>query len=574
MSGATDERVLATWLASLSDESLADLLDRRGISPDVAWRDFFDAAEALVDAASVDRALVRAPRDTLAALAAAADEGALAEPDRSRLVALALTRPDGAPYRTVAVRLRAHRDEHPQAFTRAPAHSDPLPADATAEAVAAERTSASVASLADVLFHALHAPLVRTAGGLVSATDRKGLVEDGVVTGADELDDLLRVAEAGGLIRGASRQWLVTSHGQDWLRASSAERWERVAAGILARMPEALRTEGGGHIPAAAWTDAFPLDAAWRAQAAFLHRTAEAWGLLAGADTETAWGAALRTRGRADAASLIAHLPPEIENVFLQADLSAIAPGPLRSALDLRLRSIAVRESRAQASTYRFTTESVAAGIADGETAESILSFLEGLSLTGIPQPLRYLVETTAARHGLVRVSGSADRTRVESTDDSLVATLEVDQSLRSLGLVRDGSGLASRVSRDGVYWALADARYPVVAVDETGTPEPVRRGRLAETVDADDDGYAALIERLRETIGADTEAAWRERELDQAVRARAEIVVVVRLPDGGSREFTLEATGLGGGRLRGRDRGADLERTLPVSSIVSVQPL
>ena len=50
-------------------------------------------------------------------------------------------------------------------------------------------------------------------------------------------------------------------------------------------------------------------------------------------------------------------------------------------------------------------------------------------------------------------------------------------------------------------------------------------------------------------------------------------IVVVVRMPDGSERSLTLEASGLGGGRLRGRDRGADVERTLPVSSIVSVRP-
>jgi hypothetical protein len=50
-------------------------------------------------------------------------------------------------------------------------------------------------------------------------------------------------------------------------------------------------------------------------------------------------------------------------------------------------------------------------------------------------------------------------------------------------------------------------------------------------------------------------------------------IVVVVRMPDGSERALTLEASGLGGGRLRGRDRGADVERTLPVSSIVSVRP-
>jgi len=49
-------------------------------------------------------------------------------------------------------------------------------------------------------------------------------------------------------------------------------------------------------------------------------------------------------------------------------------------------------------------------------------------------------------------------------------------------------------------------------------------------------------------------------------------IVVVVRMPDGSARSLTLEASGLGGGRLRGLDRAADVERTLPVSSIVSVR--
>ena len=56
-------------------------------------------------------------------------------------------------------------------------------------------------------------------------------------------------------------------------------------------------------------------------------------------------------------------------------------------------------------------------------------------------------------------------------------------------------------------------------------------------------------------------------------MRTKSEIVVVVRMPDGSERALTLEASGLGGGRLRGRDRDADIERTLPVSSIVSVQP-
>ena len=71
-----------------------------------------------------------------------------------------------------------------------------------------------------------------------------------------------------------------------------------------------------------------------------------------------------------------------------------------------------------------------------------------------------------------------------------------------------------------------------------------------------------------------DSDAAWLERELDQAVRARAVIDVTVRLPDGSARVFRLEATGLGGGRLRGRDRGADVERTLPLTHIDGVAPV
>ncbi len=83
---------------------------------------------------------------------------------------------------------------------------------------------------------------------------------------------------------------------------------------------------------------------------------------------------------------------------------------------------------------------------------------------------------------------------------------------------------------------------------------------------------YARLLATLRSGHSTDAAAAWLGRELEQAVRAKATIVVVVRLPGGDERTFTLEASGLGGGRLRGRDKGADVERTLPVTSIVSVR--
>ena len=107
---------------------------------------------------------------------------------------------------------------------------------------------------------------------------------------------------------------------------------------------------------------------------------------------------------------------------------------------------------------------------------------LSALSLTCIPQPLDYLIESTAARHGLVRVrsDSATGRTRVESPDASLLDAIAIDQALRPRGLLADGHDLVARVTRDAVYWSLADARYPVVALDESGAPESVHRRTTA----------------------------------------------------------------------------------------------
>ncbi|MFT4212183.1 MAG: helicase-associated domain-containing protein, partial [Microbacterium sp.] len=339
-----------------------------------------------------------------------------------------------------------------------------------------------------------------------------------------------------------------------------------------------LRTPGGGHVPAASWPAAFPLDPDWAQRAALLHRRARRLGLLADDDTEPGWSRSLREHGTAEVQLLLPRLPGEIDRVYLQADLTAIAPGPLQPALERRLRTMAARESRAQASTYRFSAESVAAAVAAGETAESLRAFLGELSLTGIPQPLAYLIDRATARHGLIRVGVDAEtgRTVVTSEDADLLAAAGVDQALRPVGLVAHEGTLVSRASAETVYWSLADARYPVVAVDAGGALRaPARRAGTRFTPPLPpEERFARLIADLRAGAGPDAESAWLGRELEQAVRSRAVIEVTVRLPDASTRAFLLEATGLGGGRLRGRDRHADVERTLPVTSIESVRPV
>jgi len=565
---ASDARSLASRLAQLDDASLAGLFARRGVSPTAGWSDAFDAADALLDPPSVARTLTDLSAPEADALDAAITAGAAIPSGsvRDALVARALVDETGRPYAAVT----AGRE----LVTRVT--SDPVAAGTpSSDAREAERAFGASSSLADILQASLVMPLARIGSGLLGAADRRRLVESGAAEDAAAADELVAIAERVGLLAVADRHWLVTRAGMDWLGTGTVSRWSTVARALRASLPRAIRDRDGGWVAPGRWPAAFPFDPAWPARAARLRALAQRWAMLSADGGTASWAADLAAGGDADLTALQALLPSEVDRVYLQNDLTAIAPGPLAPHLDIRLRSMARRESRAQASTYRFTPESLAEALTAGETAETLRDFLSGLSLTGLPQPLAYEIERSASRHGAIRVGPDwSGRTRISSDDAALLRAVAVDQALRPLGLIAEADGLYSRSSPDTAFWLIADARYPVVAVDADGARRTLDRHRLADQPSAEPDPaetYRPLVDRLRAAHAQDADAAWLGRELDQAVRSRAVVAVVVRLPDGTEREITLEATGLGGGRLRGRDRGADVERTLPISSITSV---
>lgn len=576
-----DARALASWLAAADDDALIALLRARRIAPDAAWSDFFDAAEALLDPAAVAKAAPSLPRPLVEALdeAVASNRPVPEGEQRAALAALGLTAPSGEPYGGVAnvwADLPRPGASDEDADAGAPARTDAGEED---DARLAERAFTALSSLADVLLLTAPAPLGRTGAGTLGAGDRRRLIEAGAVPDAETADLVIAIGLDSGLLAPVGREWRVTTAGNTWLSRTTVDRWSSTARALREALPAALRTPTGGWMPLHTWAHAYPLDPSWDARARRLIAQWQLWALVDRAGRAPSWAAPMEAGGDVDDAALQQHLPGEVDRIFLQNDLTAIAPGPLEPAIDARLRRAARRESRAQASTYRFSAESIGAALAAGEDAASLTEFLTGISLTGLPQPLAYELERAARRHGRVRVGLDASgRTQVTATDPGALDTLAVDQALRPLGLIAEGDRLVSRSSVDAVFWMLSDARYPVAAVDEDGQVRILDRAQLADPadgagIDSADAGHRALIARLRAAHAAgDADAAWLGRELEQAVKARAVVAVSVRLPDGSTRDFSLEATGLGGGRLRGRDRASDVERTLPVSSIVSAR--
>lgn len=606
---STHARLLAEALSARTDEELTALFGRRDVRPDAGWHDFFDAAEALLDPSSIAKALpglTRAEATVIVSVATGADPGAGAAAEVQRLQALAL--------------LPAAGDSVPPSITAAIAGREilqpaPFPPDAesrgagpvagkAAEARAAERAFTTVATLADALLLAEETPLSLLAGGTVGQSEKRRLAERGLPEDTALLDDLLALGVAAGLLRPVGRLLQLADDGARWLRLPGAQRWARLVIGFRDSLPTALRSGDGGWIPMPSWPDEHPWDPAWPEHSAALIRQARLLGLVTEepdrtvgahdapmsesvatptAFTETPWARSPRGGADPDPSALAAYVPVEVDRIFLQNDLTAIAPGPLLPALDLRLRGMAVRESASHASSYRFTADSLTAALSAGETEPGVLGFLEEISLTGVPQPLRYLLAQSASRHGQVRVSADpvSGRTQVRSVDEHLLQAIGVDQALRPLGLVPETTGqgeaiLTTRVNRDTVFWSLTDEHYPAALVDAAGAVErPVRHTAASQPVRrADSERYAALIARMRDARDENADAAWLERELEHAAKQRATLAVEVAMPDGTTRELVLEVTGFGGGRLRGRDRASDVERTLPIRSILSTRAI
>ncbi|QCC78033.1 helicase-associated domain-containing protein [Nocardioides daphniae] len=126
---------------------------------------------------------------------------------------------------------------------------------------------------------------------------------------------------------------------------------------------------------------------------------------LTGMDAAASYAAPFLAEDHAaTVAALAPLLPSAVDHVLVQADLTAVAPGPLTPDLARTLHLVADVESRGGATVYRFTPASVRRALDAGWSAAEIHTFLAETSRTPVPQPLSYLVDDVVRTFGTVRV--------------------------------------------------------------------------------------------------------------------------------------------------------------------------
>ena len=198
-----------------------------------------------------------------------------------------------------------------------------------------------------------------------------------------------------------------------------------------------------------------------------LAREAELLGISA-MGALTSFGREL-VEGNSSHAILAKQLPDPIDHIIVQSDLTALAPGRLPASQRRTMAVIADVESTGVATTYRFTESSIRRGLDQGQSARDIADFLSTLSKTPLPQPLTYLIDDVARRHGILRVGVASVYLRCD--DPQLINELQVDRRIASLKLRQLAEGIVvSSSPPDVVLEKLRAAGYAPVAESAEGT--------------------------------------------------------------------------------------------------------
>ncbi len=296
----------------------------------------------------------------------------------------------------------------------------------------------------------------------------------------------------------------------------------------------------------------------------------------------------------AAAAALAPLLPAPVDHVLVQADLTAVAPGPLEPTLSRTLHLLADVESRGGATVYRFAAASVRRAFDAGWSAAEVHEFLASVSRTPLPQPLTYLVDDVARTFGTLRVGHAEAFLRAD--DESALTELMHHPKASTLGLRRLApTVLVSTVPVDVLLPRLRELGSAPVVEAADGTvrvarrdlqrartprhrrPPAVRAARETATV-------TAVVTAIRAGDRASASRPSRPADATSPQAALAALrlaiddsaTVLIGYVDnhGSSSDRLVDPMRVEGGQLTAHDHRSDDTRTFAVHRITTVRPV
>ncbi|WJY67569.1 helicase-associated domain-containing protein [Corynebacterium auris] len=484
----------------------------------------------------------------------------------------------------------ALRGEQPREYPLAPPPTDPVDQQAVDREAAAQGLDA-VRETRQLLVRLLAEPLPLNKDSTVGVRSLQGLKKQ---LGFDP-SLVMTTGEAAGILgRGdddAERPVLAaTREGLLWLDAPLAQQWALLLSAWVAspwRIDTDARlfddtTHAPGLNSARATVVEDPASLFYRAPVVaagmsedFIEaavREAHHFGALGGEHASTPLRALLA--GGDVVASAGELVPPEVEEVIAQADLTLLIPGPPTPDTARAVEAFADLESPGLASVYRISEASLRRALGAGWGARELHEWLSQHCIGQVPQALSFLIDDVARNHGALRAGAALSYVRTE--DPALLAraagvvvslrvlapTVAVSElplaklmaELRAAGLqpsAEDSTGAVLNVAPDPVLVRATPARLPRTPAPRD-TEEVLRALRTrgeAPTTDALGIIRAAARARHRVTLGF----------VDSA---------------GAQRTLTIVPFSVTAGQLDGQDVDSGRVVRVPLARVTAAEPL
>jgi len=570
---------IAEQLRALSDKDIARLVKRCQINAAPA-KDFFDLASSFLQTKAQDAWLTSANRDTLQTLLdkfetdTPADRAQSGDPNFE----LALTRIKADVKLSQLIRERCSTADHPVAskVTKSASNQD--------LANSGIRAFLTVLAISEFAYELEHRYLREIGKQGLSLPDVK-LFSAHLGLDGDQVKQLWEIARLAGVLTSADGRWVLGENAAVWFASTTEARWQSLCETWLAL----LGTDANGDLKShfaelesvslaqsLAWI--YPLsDTLGASKQLRLTDFAEAIGLTSHGLPQPWFGNVIEGNAKAAQKSISAHFPATSNRIIVQADLSVVAPGPLTLKVENKLRTFLEADKIGLASHFRISALSLSYALETGLDVDQIRATLLEFSGKTLPQPVEYLLVDVSRRFGRLRVIADAagSSSFVEVQEPALAIELANDLRLRSLGLRQiEPLRLFTKFSSDVAYFTLRENGHLAVRVSPKGkivSPEKIAFGEQAV---AQVNPIEVTLAKLRaaDSSAGSSDDDTKLRQVQLAIKNKANIRVVYLGRDGAEHEFVLEPIGLANGRLRGRDRKADIERTLPLANITKLE--
>ena len=285
-------------------------------------------------------------------------------------------------------------------------------------------------------------------------------------------------------------------------------------------------------------------------------------------------------------------LPKPVDHILIQADNSAVAPGPLTLELANAIGTIADIESRGGASVYRFSETSIRRGLDHGQTGDQIKDFLKKISKTPMPQPLEYLIADVAKKHGKLRVGNTTSYLRCE--DEGLIQELMHDKRVEQLRMRKLAPQvLISDVDSHEMIRILREAGYLPAAENATGvlvSAPQVRRAKARPKpprviTDISAPGENLITAAVRALRAGERASSHKPREvprttanetvdlLHQYIEERASLTIGYADTNGGVSNRLIDPLSISLGTLVARDHATGEITHFRIPRITGVSP-